>query len=73
MDHPTRRLDETVPPDPHRCSKCGNVQIHAYGGAVVLMDSRTTWISRRTTCDAWVCRECGFVEWYAENPAALES
>jgi len=70
----------------HRCPKCGSGNVIAdaraldrddYGmqdlsvatyrnpGALIFKGKRTSTLS------AWVCAGCGFVELYADDPAAL--
>ena len=75
-DQPTRRL--TDPPsdaEAHRCPKCGGPQIHTQAGGYVILvrDPNFLGIGRSTGCDAWVCRQCAYVEWFARNLENLGS
>ena len=75
-DQPTRRL--TDPPSGltgDRCPKCHGPQVHAQGGGYVTLmsdhDRNFLGMAPTTLCEAWVCSQCGYIEWYAKNPEQL--
>jgi hypothetical protein len=75
-DQPTRRLTDPTPDaGGNRCPKCHGPQVHARSSGYVelLSDSLLRGIFGRTQCAAWVCSQCGYVEWYATNPEKLGS
>ena len=83
MDHPTRRLDGSVPTPPPHCPRCdGLVQVFptATGPSpnfpvrVFNPNEQTSfWTERKQTAvvTAQVCLDCGFTEFYTVHPRQL--
>jgi len=84
MDHPTRRLDGSVPAPPPHCLRCGGpMQVFptATGEAfffpvrVFDPDERPSgWTGKRkqtAKVNAHVCLDCGFTEFYTVHPRQL--
>ena len=80
-DTPTRRLDD-VPNDPPSaaCAKCGGSVIWAQTrvqptnmlyATRLYVEQPKNLFAKRSLCNALVCTECGYTEFYTATPKKL--
>lgn len=81
-DTPTRRLDD-VPNDPSSsfCVKCGGPMIWAWTAIypfrqldeprLYVQQRKKAYRPKRSLCNALVCVECGYTEFYTRTPKRL--
>ncbi len=85
MEHPTQRLDNpNGTPPAHACPKCQTAMFEAevatlgrYTSTSVVLERQREHRGlvgpqkRQAACQAWICPECGYTEFYTINPRRL--
>jgi predicted nucleic-acid-binding Zn-ribbon protein len=64
----------------HRCPKCqhGSVlfvpRLRDSDFDTMMLESKAEWLAKREigVFEAWICRECGFTEFYVRNASAID-